>query len=124
MVSLHIAVDSGSHIKKSIDAISSSVLEITRPIIKRITEVLAVPALSTGDSRKEVIKVLERAANDDGFIARLTYEGSKALTGYHLTLEEKAALLGGDIRWIEVHIGKLDNRLSTWLWCRLQQEIW
>lgn len=124
MASLHIAVDSGSHIKKSIDAISSSVLEITGPIIKRITEVLAVPVLRTRNSRRDMIKVLERAANDDGFIAQLTYEGSKALQGYNLTLEERAALLSGDIRWIEAKVGKLNDRLSTWLWCRLQQEIW
>lgn len=75
-------------------------------------------------NRKEVLRVLDRAASDDGFIAQLTYQGSDALRGYHLTSEAKAALLSGDIRWIEAHVGKLDERLKTWLWCRLQQEIW
>ena len=75
-------------------------------------------------NRKEVLRVLDRAASDDGFIAQLTYRGSEALQGYHLTSEAKAALLSGDIRWIEAHVGKLDERQQTWLWCRLQQEIW
>lgn len=74
--------------------------------------------------RSEILSVLERAAEDDGFIADLTDDGDKALQGYHLALEEKAALLSGDIGWIEAHLGPLSERLSTWLWCRLQQEVW
>jgi hypothetical protein len=72
----------------------------------------------------EILKVLERAADDDGFIAQLTHDGLQALAGYDLTEEAKAALLSGDIRWVEGHVGKLDARLRTWLDCRLQQEIW
>jgi hypothetical protein len=90
-----------------------------------------VPALDLGIRESEkaihrdaIVKVLDRAADDPAFIAELTYQGSKTLQGHNLTLEEKAALLSGDINWIEAHIGKLDERLSTWLWCRLQQEIW
>jgi hypothetical protein len=74
--------------------------------------------------KETIVKILERAANNPAFIAQLTYQGSKALRGYNLTLEEKAALVSGDINWIEAHIGKLDERLSTWPRCRLQQEIW
>ena len=72
----------------------------------------------------EILRVLDRAADDDDFIAQLTYHGSEALQGYDLTAEEKAALLSGDIGWIEARVGKLDARLRTWLECRLQQEIW
>ena len=72
----------------------------------------------------EIMRVLDRAANDNHFIAQLTYSGSRALRDYDLTNEEKAALLSGDIRWIETRVGKLDARLRTWLDCRLQQEIW
>jgi hypothetical protein len=74
--------------------------------------------------KEAIMKVLKRATDDPAFIAQLTYQGSKALSGYNLTLEEKAALLSGDINWMEAHVGKLDERLDTWLWCRLQQEIW
>jgi hypothetical protein len=71
-----------------------------------------------------VLDVLNRAAHDDGFIAQLTYQGSEALNGYNLTWQEAAALVSGDIRWIEAHVGKLDGVLSIWPRCRLQQEIW
>ncbi len=74
--------------------------------------------------KHEILRVLERAANDDGFIAQMTYRGDVALRGYRLSAQEKAALLSGDIGWIEARIGKLTSRQSTWLWCRLQQEIW
>jgi hypothetical protein len=73
---------------------------------------------------EEILRVLDRAASDDRFIAQLTCQGSRALQGYNLTAEEKAALLSGDISWIEAHVGKLDRRMRTWLECRLQQEIW
>jgi hypothetical protein len=76
------------------------------------------------ESNGEILKVLDRAAEDNGLIAELTHRGSKALEGYKLTLKAKAALLSGDIRWIEARVGKLDARLRTWLDCRLQQEIW
>jgi hypothetical protein len=82
------------------------------------------PTSSIKVSRTELMKVLERAASDDNFIAQLTYYGSKALRDYNLSSEEKAALLSGDIQWIERNTGTLDERLRTWLWCRLQQEAW
>ena len=72
----------------------------------------------------EILKVLDRAADDDDFIAQLTDHGSEALQQYDLTMQEKAALLSGDISWIEARVGKLDARLRTWLECRLQQEKW
>ena len=75
-------------------------------------------------ARNEILRVLRRAAHDPGFIAQLTYRGSEALESYSLTAQEKAALLSGDIRWLEAHVGKLDEQLKTWLWCRLGQEIW
>ena len=76
------------------------------------------------ESNREILRVLDRAAADNGFIADLIQRGSKALEGYKLTLKAKAALLSGDIRWIEARVGKLDARQRTWLDCRLQQEIW
>ncbi|HEU65332.1 MAG TPA: hypothetical protein ENN57_01540 [Chloroflexi bacterium] len=75
-------------------------------------------------SAKAVIEVLERASREHQFIAQLTEQGSKALEEYDLTWEEKAALVGGDIRWIENHVGRLTETQKTWLDCRLQQERW
>ena len=84
----------------------------------------SVVVLPEQESDDEILKVLDRAAEDNGFIAELTHRGSEALEGYRLTLKAKAALLSGDIRWIEARVGRLDARLRTWLDCRLQQEIW
>ena len=73
---------------------------------------------------KEILRILGRAAADDNFIARLTEHGSKALQRYNLSQKATAALISGDIRWIEARVGKLNPRLRTWFDCRLQQEIW
>jgi len=74
--------------------------------------------------REEILRVLDRAARDDAFIAQLTQQGSEALQEYELTSAAKAALLSGDIEWIEGCVGTLGARRRTWLDCRLQQEIW
>jgi len=76
------------------------------------------------ENKRELLRVLDRAADDPAFIAQLTDQGYEALEGYNLTWREKAALMTGDIAWIEAHVGKLDERRCTWLWCRLQQENW
>ncbi len=72
----------------------------------------------------EILRVLERAAVDNKFIAQLTNHGSKALQKYRLSRQAKAALVSGDIRWVEGRVGKLNALQRTWLDCRLQQEIW
>lgn len=75
-------------------------------------------------SKEAVLAILRRAAEDDTFLAQLADGSAKALKDYNLAWEEAAALSGGDVRWIEAHIGKLDKQLRTWLDCRLQQERW
>jgi hypothetical protein len=107
-------------ITKSITAATASVLGAKGA--KEATTVIHQWRLKK--SQNALVKVFERAANECAFIAQLTYEGSKALHDYDLTAKEKAALLSGDINWIETHLGKLDEGMSTWLRCRLQQEIW
>lgn len=75
--------------------------------------------------RWAVLSVLARAADEPEFMARLADDPHKALKEYYtLTQEEKAALGSGDIQKIESWVGKLDKRLSTWLWYRLSQEKW
>jgi hypothetical protein len=88
-----------------------------------LTAPLAYPRQKRAN-RKEILRVLERAAKDPGFIAEIAKRGSVALGDYHLTLEEKAALISGDIRWIESRVGKLTDRQCTLLNCMLQREAW
>jgi len=71
-----------------------------------------------------VLAVLDRAAQDNAFLARLAESPGEALKEYDLKAEEKAALMSGDIRRIESWLGKLDERLRTWLMLRLSQEKW
>jgi formate dehydrogenase alpha subunit len=73
---------------------------------------------------KAVLAVLDRAAQDNEFFARLAANPVETLKEYDLTPEEKAAILSGDIRRIESWVGKLDDRLKKWLIARLQQESW
>ena len=75
--------------------------------------------------RQAVLTVLARAADDDQFLAQLAENPAEALEEYYtLTPEEKAALASGDLKKIESWVGKLDQRLAKWLWCRLSQEKW
>jgi hypothetical protein len=74
--------------------------------------------------KEAILAILGKAADDHKFLARMAENPAKVLDEYNLTSEEKAALASGDIRRIESWVGKLDKRLSTWIWCRLQQEKW
>jgi DNA-binding NtrC family response regulator len=74
--------------------------------------------------KKEVLKVLERAASDSEFIHNLLYRGAEALDEYNLTGPEKLALLTGDIEWIEQYVGQLTPTQRCWLEQRLSAEIW
>jgi hypothetical protein len=86
-------------------------------------EPLAYPEYEVVNS-DEILKVLERAAHDSCFIADVAGRGSQALRDYRLTLEEKAALISGDVRWIEEHVGELTENQCTLLNCMLQREAW
>ncbi|MBA7688242.1 Periplasmic nitrate reductase [subsurface metagenome] len=71
-----------------------------------------------------VLAVLDRAAQDNAFLAQLADNPAEALKEYELTTEERAAIATGDIRKVESWVGKLDERLKTWLILRLSQEKW
>jgi hypothetical protein len=74
--------------------------------------------------KEAILQILGRAADDHKFLARLAEDPAKVLKEFNLTSEERAALASGDLRRIEAWVGRLDKRLSTWIWCRLQQEKW
>ena len=82
-------------------------------------------AIEVLQAKEVILAVLERAAEESEFLARLAEDPNEALAEYYtLTSEERAALASGDIKKIEGWVGKLDKRLATWLWCRLSQEKW
>jgi len=96
-------------------------------IMKEVEELLRKRvATAEGQSSKDIIlAVLARAADDPVFFRSMFSDPHEALKEYYtLSAEEKAALASGDIKKIEAWVGKLDERLATWLWCRLSQEQW
>lgn len=88
-----------------------------------LTAPLAYPDFRTVN-RNEILRVLQRAAHDPAFIADIVDKGSAALRNYRLTLREKAALISGDIGWVEQRVGKLTASQCTLLNCMLQREAW
>ena len=69
-------------------------------------------------------QVLRRASHDLTFGSDLLTRGSRVLSGLALSSEAKAAILSGDITWIEKHCGDLTPEERDWLERRLQAEIW
>ena len=94
-------------------------------LIEAILKKKGVPPKEAPTGKEAVLAVLARAADEPKFLSRLADDPHEALKEYYtLTWEEKAALASGDIKRIESWVGKLDERLATWLWCRLSQEKW
>jgi hypothetical protein len=102
-------------------SISTVLDELEKDLLHHAIELKKEEAPS---GKEAILAILARAADDHKFLARLAENPAKVLRDYNLTSEEKAALASGDLRRIESWVGKLDKRLSTWIWCRLQQEKW
>ncbi len=73
---------------------------------------------------KAVLDVLAKLRDDSAFMAKLAENHYEVLRDYSLTPEETAALISGDIRWIESKMGTITDPLRTWLTARLAQEKW
>lgn len=101
--------------------VSKLVKELEKDLATKPAQLMEIKAPS---GKEVILEVLAKAADDHKFLARLAEDPAKVLQDYNLTSEEKAALASGDLRRIESWVGKLDKRLSTWIWCRLQQEKW
>jgi hypothetical protein len=102
-------------------SISTVLNELEKDLSSQPIEVKREKAPS---GKEAILKILTRAADDHKFLARMAEDPAKVLQEYDLTNEEKAALISADLRRIESWVGKLDKRLCTWIWCRLQQEKW
>lgn len=71
-----------------------------------------------------VREVLLAASSDGAFAARLLAEGSRVLAGRSLSAEAMAAIVSGDIAWIEKTYGPLSPGERAWLTRRLEAERW
>jgi DNA-binding NtrC family response regulator len=74
--------------------------------------------------KREVIRVLNRAAEDTDFWFDLMEHGSAALDEYQLSREARAAITSGDLNWINTHVGELTQKQLMFIFKRLEREAW
>ena len=74
--------------------------------------------------KQEVLRVLDRASQDNSFRLDLLEQGSSALQPYHLSMEAKAAIISGDLNWIKKHVGELTKDQLQFLYKLLEREVW
>ena len=96
--------------------------ELSGAVGEALTEVAGTS--KTEIDAELVRQVLLRAARDQDFGARLLTAGSRVLSGLPLSSEAKAAIVSGDIVWIEKECGDLSSEERDWLERRLEAEIW
>lgn len=102
-----------------------SIADITAVVEKALGAVpSSAPPKSSLIEADLVREVLRAASSDTAFGARLLREGSKVLSGHALSIEAKAAVVSGDIVWIEKKCGELTAEERSWIDRRLQMERW
>ena len=74
--------------------------------------------------KREVIQALNRTAEDWDFWRDLMENGSVALQNYDLSLEAKAAIATGDLKWINENVGELTQKQLMFIYKRLEREAW
>jgi len=116
---MHLTPKPALHAMQGIEHAIVSIFNV-KPILQRIN----TPINKAKTSRPILVEVLDDIADNPSLIARLSSKGSQALSRYNLTLVEKAAIISGDIGWIESHVGLLTEHQKKWLKCRLEQENW
>jgi DNA-binding NtrC family response regulator len=74
--------------------------------------------------KEEVIRVLNRASQNENFWLELMENGSEALQEYRLSSKAKAAILSGDLDWIRKNVGELTEEQLLFIYKRLEREVW
>jgi len=74
--------------------------------------------------KREVSQILNRTAEDSEFWKDLMENGSIALEEYQLSMEAKAAIVSGDLKWINENVGELTQKQLMFIYKRLEREAW
>jgi len=101
-----------------------SLSEVVQAQLEELIRVKLEESHTLDTGGKALLEVLAKARDDQKFLALLAENPAQALKGYEMTSEAKAALISGDIKWIESKLGVLDEPLRAWLNARLAQEKW
>ena len=67
------------------------------------------PMLKESAKKREVSHVLKRAAQNQAFRYNLVKQVFETMTDYQISSDAKAAIVSGDLQWIEDNIGKLTD---------------
>jgi len=97
---------------------------LKRKAAASIEEVIAETEQGRLIQKQEVIRVLDRTSQDVDFWRALMETGSKALEGYRLSAEAKAAIVRGDLKWIKENVGELTREQLMYIYKRLEREAW
>jgi len=139
-----VAITGYASVSSAVDAMKSGALDyLAKPftedeVIEAVQEALEInkkmriqAIIDAVDSeegkliqKREVIRVLDKAAADIHFWRALLEKGSDALSGYVLSNQAKAALVSGDLEWITRHVGSLTREQLQWIRSRLEMERW
>jgi DNA-binding NtrC family response regulator len=109
------------------DQIKNSIGEALREKRRKLAKTSPVRAESEEEKliqRREVIRILNRTAEDADFWKELMFSGSEALGGYKLSEEAKAAIASGDLRWLNREVGELTQKQLKFIYKRLEREAW
>ncbi len=74
--------------------------------------------------KREVIRVLDRTYEDQAFWTELAENGPEVLREYQLSSEARAAILSGDLKWINENVGELTQKQLMFIFKRLEREAW
>lgn len=102
---------------------------IPKPFTPQEFKDTVIKAVSKKEPKKAmretlILTILDRTADDPDFFDRLFIEGSDALKDYEISPEAKAAIVSGDVLWIEENAGKLTEKQMMVLVKKLEREIW
>lgn len=84
----------------------------------------SVPQAGALIQKREVIKVLNRTTEDHQFWRDIMELGSEALEEYALRPEAKAAIVSGDLKWLNEHVGELTQKQLQIIFRRGEREVW
>jgi len=74
--------------------------------------------------KREVMRVLNRTADDKSFWVDLLEKGSACLEEYQLSTAAKAAIISGDLKWLNENVGELTQKQLMFIYKRLEREAW